>query len=265
MKLDPRQKLELARQGFVVLPELFTPDEIDLLRSAFGRIAAEDGPLNYREKGGELRTMFALHQRDEAFRRLVSHPRLLAPAQELMGDKVYVQQAKINLKLSFAGELWQWHQDFAHWHAEDEVPEPHAMNFAVFLDDVTEFNSPIMFIPGSHRYGLVGSTMDAESTSYPLWTVEAEHVSRLAREHGLESAKGKAGSALLFSGLVVHGSAPNISPFPRRIFSVVYNAVENRKRNGKRPDHLHHGDTTPLAPLADDCLAALTATGTAAA
>ena len=33
------------------------------------------------------------------------------------------------------------------------------MNVAIFLDDVNEFNGPLMFIPGSHKQGVV----DAEA------------------------------------------------------------------------------------------------------
>ena len=29
------------------------------------------------------------------------------------------------------------------------------MNVAIFLDDVNEFNGPLMFIPGSHKQGVV--------------------------------------------------------------------------------------------------------------
>ena len=46
------------------------------------------------------------------------------------------------------------------------------MNVAIFLDDVNEFNGPLMFIPGSHRRGVVDAKHDTRTTSYPLWTVD---------------------------------------------------------------------------------------------
>ena len=36
--------------------------------------------------------------------------------------------------------MWQWHQDFGTWHRDDEMPEPRAMNSAVFLDEVSYVN-----------------------------------------------------------------------------------------------------------------------------
>ena len=33
------------------------------------------------------------------------------------------------------------------------MPEPRAMNIALFLEDVTDFNGALMFIPRSHKSG----------------------------------------------------------------------------------------------------------------
>src|SRR3546814_9383263 len=59
-----------------------------------------------------------------------------------------MHQFKINAKAAFDGEVWQWHQDFGTWHRDDEMPEPRAMNIALFLDEVSAVNGPLMFIPG---------------------------------------------------------------------------------------------------------------------
>ena len=34
------------------------------------------------------------------------------------------------------------------------------MNVAIFLDEVNEFNGPLMFIPGSHKKGVVEAKHD---------------------------------------------------------------------------------------------------------
>ena len=51
-----------------------------------------------------------------------------------------MHQYKINAKGAFDGDVWQWHQDFGVWHRDDGMPEPRAMNIAVFLDDVSGAN-----------------------------------------------------------------------------------------------------------------------------
>ena len=79
------------------------------------------------------------------------HPRLIQPVEQLFGEPLYMHQFKINAKAPFDGELWQWHQDYGNWARDDGMPEPRAMNIAVFLDEVMAVNGPLMFIPRSHK------------------------------------------------------------------------------------------------------------------
>ena len=83
-----------------------------------------------------------------------------------------MHQFKINGKMAFDGDVWQWHQDYGTWLNDDLMPTERAMNVAIFLDDVNEYNGPLMFIPGSHKKGVVDAKHDLTTTSYPLWTVD---------------------------------------------------------------------------------------------
>jgi threonine dehydrogenase-like Zn-dependent dehydrogenase len=91
----------------------------------------------------------------EPFARLARHPRMIEPVQDLFGEQLYMHQFKINGKMAFEGDVWQWHQDYGTWKNDDMMPTERAMNVAIFLDDVNEFNGPLMFIPGSHKKGVV--------------------------------------------------------------------------------------------------------------
>ena len=255
MRLTEAQVERFHRDGFVILPELFSRDEIEILRAPLPRLFADDDPANIPEKhGGELRTAMGLHMRDPVFAKLVRHPRLVEPALQILGQDLYIQQVKVNVKAAFTGDIWQWHYDFATHHGEDGVPEPLALNLHVFLDDVVEFNGPLYFIPGSHRHGAAPASRDTATTSYPLWVVERETVTALAREAGLAAATGPAGTALIFDDLMVHASPCNLSPYDRGIFSLILNPVSNAQTRTQRPDYKHHRDLTPVRPLADDCL-----------
>ena len=79
---------------------------------------------------------------------------------QLFGEDVYMHQFKINGKMAFDGDVWQWHQDYGTWKNDDQMPEPRAMNVAIFLDEVNEFNGPLMFIPGSHKLGVLDAQHD---------------------------------------------------------------------------------------------------------
>ena len=45
------------------------------------------------------------------------------------------------------------------------MPEPLALNLHIFLDEVTEFNGPLIFIPQSHLDGPVATALDTATTS----------------------------------------------------------------------------------------------------
>ena len=259
MKLDQSQLDRFHRDGYLFLPSMFSPEETAALRRRAEAIFKLDREEVWREKSGVARTAFAAHTYDDGFRRLGAHPRLVEPVQQLLDGSVYMHQFKINAKAAFDGEVWQWHQDFGTWHRDDEMPEPRAMNIALFLDEVSAVNGPLMFIPGSHRAGTLEAGHDLESTSYPLWTLSRDEVTRLANEGGCVAPTGPAGSVIMFHGNLVHASPPNISPFPRTIVYLSLCHVDNHIRAFKRKEWIAHRDFTPIQPLPDDCLSELAA------
>jgi ectoine hydroxylase len=253
-KLTEQQLLSLNQDGFLVLPDLFSANEIDQFKSRLPNLLSEHSDANIIEKvSGEVRTAMALHQRDELFDSLVHDARLLGPAHQIRPESLYIQQVKVNVKTAFSGEVWQWHYDFATHHSDDGVPEPLALNLHVFLDDVNEFNGPLYFIPGSHQYGAHKAHHDVTTTSYPLWVVDNDLVQKLINDaekvdpaRGIVSATGRRGTGLIFFDSLIHGSPINMSPWDRSIFSLILNPVSNAYRNKCRPDYKHHRDLTPV-------------------
>jgi len=258
MKLSNHQIDDLNQQGFLILPERFSADEVELIKSRLPRLFNEDNAANIVEQSTKVvRTSMGLHTRDEVFGKLVRHPRLIEPAQQIYPEPLYVQQVKVNVKSAFSGEVWQWHYDFATHREEDGVEKPLAINLHIFLDDVNEFNGPLYFIPESHKYGEHAAALDTATTSYPLWVVSDDIIKKLADEHGLVSATGKRGTVLIFFDTLVHGSPNNMSPWDRSIFSLIVNPVSNAFQTPTRPDYKHHRDLTPIEPLFDNCLKTL--------
>ncbi|WP_119165266.1 phytanoyl-CoA dioxygenase family protein [Algihabitans albus] len=254
MRLTAEQLETFDREGYLFLPNVFSPEEIGLLREEARNIYATDREEVWRESSGVARTAFAAHTYNEAFRRLGAHPRLVEPVTQLLDGPVYMHQFKINAKAAFDGEVWQWHQDFGTWHRDDEMPEPRAMNIALFLDEVTPVNGPLMFIPRSHKEGTQAAGHDLETTSYPLWTLDRATVTRLAEQGGIVAPTGAAGSLLMFHANLVHASPSNISPWDRTIVYLSLCHVENHIRKFTRKDWIAHRDFTPIQPLADSCL-----------
>ena len=255
MTLTDAQVARFDEEGYLFLPKLFSRDEAAILRRELPGIFVQDRPENVREKDGKtIRTAFAVQTYNEAFRRLAHHPRLIEPAMQLLGGPVYIHQFKVNAKAAFDGDVWQWHQDYGTWARDDLMPESRAMNLALFLDDVTEFNGPLLFIPRSHKTGILEAGHDRTTTSYPLWTLDHHTVTRLVAEGGLVAPQGPAGSVLLFHCTLVHGSPGNMSPWSRNIVYISVCHVDNHIRQFKRPAWIAHRDFTPIEFLSDDCL-----------
>ena len=257
MQLSAAQLNELRRSGYLILPELFSEAEVELLHSRLPALFSDGDASNIVERtSGQVRTSMGLHLRDDVYARLVRHPRLFTPAQQILCEPLYIQQVKVNVKTAFSGEVWQWHYDFATHHQEDGVPQPLALNLHVFLEDVTEFNGPLWFIPGSHLLGKHPASLDTTSTSYPLWVVDNAIIADLVRRNGIVSATGGKGTALIFHDTLVHASPSNMSPWDRAIFSLILNPVSNAYTKTERPDYKHHRDLTPVTALPDNCLGA---------
>lgn len=171
-----------------------------------------------------------------------------------------MHQYKVNAKAApFEGDVWQWHQDYGTWARDDGMPEAKAMNIAVFVDEVMPINGPLMFIPGSHKCGVLDAGHDLETTSYPLWTLDKATVTELADQGGVVAPTGPAGSMIMFHGNLVHALPPNITPYPRTIVYLTLCAVGNHITKFTCDEWIAHRNFDPIIPLADDALAAMAA------
>jgi ectoine hydroxylase len=255
MRLSPQQVDSFEREGYLFFPELFSRAEMQKLKEEVPRLFAQHRLENVREKDREaVRTNFAAHLYSRPFALLARHPRMVEPVMQVFGEAVYMHQFKINGKMAFDGDVWQWHQDYGTWKRDDDMPEPRAMNVAIFLDDVNEFNGPLMFIPGSHKLGVIEAAHDVVTTSYPLWTIPDDTIARLVAHGGIVAPKGASGSMILFHSCLVHASTSNLSPWNRISVYLSLCAVSNHIRRFTRPAYIAHRDFTPLKCLPDDCL-----------
>ncbi len=245
MQLTPAQTAEFEEQGYLFLPSLFSPQEMDILNAEVPSLFAQVRPEVWREKGTDApRTAFYVQTWNDVFAILARHPRLVEPGTQLLGsDKLYMHQFKINAKAAFDGAVWQWHQDYATWYEDDDMPQPRAMNIALFLAEAN-----------GHRLGRLEAGHDVTTTSYPLWTIDHETITRLVEQGGIVAPKGPPGSALLFHGNLVHASGSNLTPWSRWIVYLSLNRCDNAIRRFKRPTWIANQDFTPIDMLPDDCL-----------
>lgn len=266
MRFTDEQVRSYHEDGYLLLPGVFSAEELQLFRDELPVLFAQDTPARVLEKGtGVVRSVYGSHTQSEPFARLVRDPRILEPARRVLDDEVYVHQFKINAKQAFGGEVWEWHQDYVFWRNEDGMPTARVVNVVLYLDEVNEFNGPLFLLPGSHKHGVIeprvrekgdgagamGMSWASDVAADLTYSISKETMVELVERHGMVSSCGPAGSVLLFHPDLVHGSSPNMSPFDRVLAMATYNSVHNLPVGGAnaRPEFLCARDYTPLQPL----------------
>ncbi|OZT78908.1 ectoine hydroxylase, partial [Marinococcus halophilus] len=148
---------------------------------------------------------------------------------------------------------------------EDGMPDMRALSCSIILTDNYEFNGPLMLIPGSQKWyvSCPGTTpednfkqsLKKQETGVP----DNESMEWLTEQAGgqIDRATGPAGSVLFFDCNTMHGSAGNISPYPRSNVFFVFNSVENKlvdpfSGQEPRPEFLaNRQDTSAIQPSSD--------------
>lgn len=266
MWLTAQQIEHYHQHGFLVMRNYFSPIEIEILLDELPNIFAHDTPRRILEKSGAVRTVFASHTDNEVYGALSRLPRLVEPAKQLLDSDVYIHQFKINAKVALEGEQWEWHQDFLYWHKEDGMPGSRVVTAAIFLQEVNEFNGPMLVTPGSHREGMIDVNAQVNGSDGPAWMptltadlkykINKDILSRVTQQHDILAIKGGAGFVLFFDGNLFHASANNLSPRDRLSVFVTYNSVENALVDvpDPRPQFIASRDFTPIKPVEDDAL-----------
>ncbi len=262
--LDDAELTAVASNGYVVrrgtVGEKWLPALGDELQR-IGPDAHADDPRVIREPGGGVRSIFQPHLFSDLIAEVITLDTVLTVARQLLGSDVYVHQARINMMAGFTGSGFYWHSDFETWHAEDGMPAIRAVSCSIALTDNYPYNGPLMVMPGSHKtfYPCVGATPHNNHASslvnQEVGVPDRATLTDAAHRHGIEQVTGPAGTALWFDANVMHGSASNITPFPRSNIFLVFNSVENRlvqpfRTAAPRPEYLAARRTEEIAAYA---------------
>ena len=255
---------EYQRDGYAFRPDVLTPDEVNVLNAETARLlAGVRSPERFivEKDTTTVRTVANPHLYSDVFGRLVRHPALLAAAQALLEDDVYVFQVGVNLKAAFNGDVWFWHQDYPGYFYDDHIPTERMVNTLIFLDEVTHLNAPMMLVPGSHHHVPPRPSVSAKGTSHSFRYAEDDTIREQVTAGGIVAPTGAAGSVNFMHVNTLHGSTANLSPWPRRLVTLTYNAMSNKATSPSvRPRHIVPDDreVQALTPLPPDCLTSLT-------
>ncbi len=268
MCLSADQIIFYEQNGFLLLQSVFTLRESKALVDEMKQVIKKDTPERILEKSGAVRSFFAPESFSPVFKKVVNSIRLIKPTEQLLGNKVYIHQTKINSKHALIGDWWEWHQDYIYWKKDDGMPDCNVLTAMIFLNEVNEYNGPMLLIPGSHKLGVIDENKINTQSEQPDWfedyqkstqymssltsnlkyTLSQSIVRSLAEKNGIYSAKGPAGSVLFFHGNIFHSSSNNMSPWDRHTFLVTYNSINNTLtyKESLRPNFLANRDFSPI-------------------
>ena len=155
------------------------------------------------------------------FHDLLWNAAFLMPASQLLGGAVRFWHDQLFCKPAHHGGVVPWHQDYSYWTRTE--PMAHLACW-IGLDDSTQENGCVHYIPGSHRWDLLpitGLANDMQAIESVLSDEQKSQFKPVAIEL-------KKGECSFHHPLMVHGSYENRSNHPRR------GAVINVFRDGVR-------------------------------
>ncbi|RZS44810.1 ectoine hydroxylase [Herbihabitans rhizosphaerae] len=236
--IDPATLASHDTKGYSIYEGLLSPAEVQAYWQELERLTNDeslkaDERVIVEKSSNQVRSVFEVHKISELIAELVSDPRVLDRARQILGSEVYVHQSRVNYMPGFKGKGFYWHSDFETWHAEDGMPAPRAVSASIALTDNYPFNGGLMVMPGSQRTFVPcqGETPEdhykASLKEQEFGVPNEDDITKLVAEHGIDQFTGPAGSTLFFDSNIMHGSGNNITPFPRSNIFVVFNSVEN--------------------------------------
>jgi hypothetical protein len=205
------------RDGFTYIRALLSLEEVEALRAAVAPLFQQ----------GDRAGVRGLLQDCPAVAELAKLPALVGRLTDLVGAKPFAVRGILFDKNPDANWRVAWHQDlaiavraradvprFGPWSVKGGVVHTHApvsviermLTVRIQLDDADETNGALQVIPDSHRSG----KLDGSATERKI--ASARPVTCTAR----------AGEALVMRPLLLHASAPAVSPTHRRVIHIEY-------------------------------------------
>jgi hypothetical protein len=216
MAPSPQQLDAFQRDGFLIVPRLFTPDEAHLLGASIDALAArppEAGKQMAYFEDSILVPGTRVLSRIERFAEydlrlgaLVRDPRIVDLTSALLGERAVLFKEKINFKMPGGGGFTP-HQDIQPgW----DTYASYFISVLIAIDNNTAENGCLELAAGHHRRGLIGRMWE------PLEGAELDGI--LFTQYPMAP-----GDAAFFDCFVPHQSRPNLTDRPRRNIYLTYN------------------------------------------
>ncbi len=185
----------LRRDGYVILPDLLTTDQLDAIREAVEPLLNRQGRNAF--EGHTTQRVYSVLNKTRACDRIADHPRVLALLDRMFLPNYLLSMLQV-INILPGERAQQLHTDDGFY----PLPRPRAALGAATIwaiDDFTADNGATDIIPRSHEWG-----------------------ERLPRDAEREPVVMSAGSCVFFLGTLWHGGGANRSPHPRLALTAQY-------------------------------------------
>jgi ectoine hydroxylase len=221
--LDTAHREAFERDGYVLVENALTRDEVERLTTAVDDVyaderAAEGGPLH----------LLAFCGRDAAFLALLDHPSTLPLVVDVLGPNVFMYHCHLDVHPHEDDHPrpWMWHQDGGVVNRDLETePRPRlSVKLAYFLTDVSEpGRGNFVVLPGSHMRNAIARPPD-DDNDLP----------------GATPILARAGDAVMFDRRLWHMRSPNRSRLTRKalFYAYTYRWIRPRDDLHVRPELL---------------------------
>lgn len=223
--LSQKQIEAYHRDGYIGVEHVLTSKEVLELKRVTDdfveqsrRVTNSDGVFDlepgHTAEAPRLRRLKEPIEVHEVYRNALNHPRILDIVSQLIGPSIWTNGNKLNMKSGGGGSPVEWHQDWA-WYpfTNDDL-----LAVGVCMDDMSEENGCLLAIPGSHQGRILDHHMNGQ---FAGGVTEPDF-----DDSGAEKIEVKAGGISIHHVRVLHGSLPNLSPYPRRLLLFQYCASD---------------------------------------
>lgn len=194
--LTDEQVAQYRREGYVVAPDLITPEEASEWKEKLKQRLADEGLLGNLPSG--VRVWMA-DKLDDYSRVQLQSPSMLHILQQLIGPDVEFLSFKAVFKNNKTDFRSPWHQDWAYWQGSPKL------SVWIALDDATPENGCLQIVPGSHQQ--VIEMQQVEDVRGFGRRITDEQVAGMP----IETVPVPRGGAIFFHDLLLHASCPNIN------------------------------------------------------
>jgi hypothetical protein len=222
MYLNGRDVARFNEQGFLIVPNVFRPDEVAQMSEAVGGPRVASHTASMVDTGG-LSTKLAIWFEigDDLWSAVTTCPRLVNAVRILMGEEIAFFHGKVIFKEARHGGAWEWHQDYGYWY-DQGFAFPRMISASIAIDAATRKNGCLEVLRGSHHLGRVTHGLFGTQTG-----IDPTRIKVLEPLFERVPCAMEPGSVLFFHCNLLHCSAANLSDHPRRSVIMCYNALAN--------------------------------------